>query len=206
MRRNRRAQPHRAPQPLRRARLSALSGAGAISAGANCLHHFRKRIAYHPVARPRGMNIVEEAQNPRPMRRPRRKRVRMQQVIALAQRRDRAPALPAGESSHSPAATSPGKATRNPVRNSTTCFEYRAHDALQTRHRRCIGSLCVHAAQLVDVRLVGDVLVQRAVRLLLPQQKRQIVPRNRNRRLGKIENLACLQLRAPARGPARQKA
>ena len=84
-RRNRRAQPHSTPQPLR------CPAHRIIRRGSNLLrrkflHHRRKGITNDPVSRSRGMNIVEEAQNPCPVGRPRWKCIGMQQIVSLSQR------------------------------------------------------------------------------------------------------------------------
>ena len=51
----------------------------------------------------------------------------------------------------------------------------------------------IQTAHAIQVRLVGDVLVQCAAGLLLAQEKRQVIGPKRNGGLRKVENIAGFQ-------------
>src|SRR3984957_3621822 len=72
-----------------------------------------------------------------------------------------------------------------------------AHDRLQLFEFGSAGGPGVQATHTIQVRLVGNVLVQGAARLLLAEQKRQVLGPELNGRLGKIQDVARLEPLAP---------
>ena len=103
---------------------------------------------------------------------------------------------PAAESWRSPASSAPGRG-KKAGKETGHILRVLAHDRLQLLQFRGARAAGIEAAHAIQIRLVGNVLVQRAACLLLAQQEREVCGRKGNGRLREIENIARFQSLAP---------
>src|SRR5581483_5125996 len=129
-------------------------------------------IADDPIARARGMNVVEEAENARAVCWAGRKGIGVQQVVAPTLRQVAALFLLGTKAGVIEVPVGLVGREKTGQEFSDT-FGILPHDALQARYGCCVRSFGIDSAELVNVGLVGDVLVQRAVGLLLTEQELQ---------------------------------
>src|SRR3569833_635689 len=136
-----------------------------------------KRLADDPVACSRRMNVVKEPQDAPALRRSRRKCVRVKQVITPSYGQIAALLFQWTEARviESPSFLVWNKEAREEIFDA---LGVASHHLMHAGDLSWSRRFLIHAAQLVAIWLVGDVLVQGARGLLLSEQKGQIVRRN----------------------------